>query len=173
MWENFDLTFLFTSTLQADLGTFSGNFGDGPLFAYSYKQDPTITVRGRVVPLVERNGQYYTHVSIDSVNTLLLVDTGASTTAISNRAFAQIAKQETSYLGNFTAQTAGGNLSSPIYRISNFKVGSEILNNISVVVLPTENLRNFDGLLGINVIRSFNVEYDPNIGGMRMFKKEK
>jgi clan AA aspartic protease (TIGR02281 family) len=128
--------------------------------------------RGRAVPLVERNGQYYTQVSIDGVNALLLVDTGASTTAISTRVFAQIAKQETSYLGNFTVQTAGGNISSPIYRITNFKVGSEILNNISVVVLPTENLRNFDGLLGINVIKSFNVEYDPNIGGMRMFKKE-
>lgn len=128
--------------------------------------------RQRVVPLTERNGQYYTRVALSGVNALLLVDTGASTTAISAQIFAQIDSDDTAYLGNFNVQTAGGMISSPIYRIANFQIGSETLKNISVVVLPTENMRNFDGLLGINVIRSFNVEYDANIGTMRMFKKQ-
>jgi clan AA aspartic protease (TIGR02281 family) len=128
--------------------------------------------RRRSVPLTERNGQYYTRVALSGVNALLLVDTGASTTAISAQVFAQIDSDDTAYLGNFNVQTAGGMISSPIYRIASFQIGSETLKNISVMILPTENMRNFDGLLGINVIRSFNVEYDPTIGTMRMFKKE-
>lgn len=123
------------------------------------------------VYLVERSGQYYTQVFLTNIDAELLVDTGASTTAVSQQIFDRIDNNDTSYLGTFNVQTAGGMVSSPIYRIAEMKVGSEILNNVSVMVLPTENMRSFDGLLGMNVIKRFNISYDQSIGRMRMYKK--
>jgi clan AA aspartic protease (TIGR02281 family) len=123
------------------------------------------------VPLTARNGQYYTQVRFASVDADLLIDTGASTTAISQQIFNQIAVSDTAYLGTFNVQTAGGVVSSPIYRIAEFQVGDERLNNVSVMVLPTENLENFDGLLGMNVIKQFNVSFDQSVGSMRMYKR--
>jgi clan AA aspartic protease (TIGR02281 family) len=135
------------------------------------RNDTTETGNHRLVPLIERNGQYYTDVKINSVNARLLIDTGASTTAVTDSVFAKVDPRKTTYLGNFNVQTAGGSISSALYKVSEIQVGSEIFNNISVMVLPTENMRDFDGLLGVNVIRRFNLTYDPSVGTMRMYRK--
>lgn len=123
------------------------------------------------VYLIERNGQYYTQVLLTGIEAELLIDTGASTTAVSQQVFDRIALNNTSYLGTFNVQTAGGNIASPIYKLSTLKVGSTTLNNVSVMVLPTEHMRSFDGLLGMNVIRRFNMSFDESAGAMRMYKK--
>jgi clan AA aspartic protease (TIGR02281 family) len=125
------------------------------------------------VRLIARNGQYYTDVRLSDIDAQLLIDTGASTTAISQEVFDQIRTTNTSYLGTFNVQTAGGAVSSPIYRIAELLIGEERLNNVSVMVLPTENLQNFDGLLGMNVIKRFNVSYDQSAGTMRMYKRKR
>ncbi|WP_371195839.1 TIGR02281 family clan AA aspartic protease [Glaciecola sp. SC05] len=127
--------------------------------------------RNGEVRLTERNGQYYTQVMLTNIDAELLVDTGASTTAVSRQVFDLIANDDTAYLGTFNVQTAGGMVSSPIYKVSEITVGQEKLNNVSIMVLPTENMRNFDGLLGMNVIKQFNVAYDQSIGRMRMYKR--
>ncbi|MFC4699757.1 TIGR02281 family clan AA aspartic protease [Glaciecola siphonariae] len=129
------------------------------------------TLEGEV-PLIARRGQFYTQVEIAAVKAELLVDTGASTTAIAESIFNQIDIKDTSYLGTFNVQTAGGKVSSPLYRITELSLGDQSLKNIAVMVLSTENMQNFDGLLGMNVIQHFNVTLDQATGNMRMYKSK-
>lgn len=132
---------------------------------------PSSNIRSQV-RLIARNGQYYTDVRLSNVDAQLLVDTGASTTAVSQQVFNRIASSDTTYLGTFQVQTAGGNIASPIYRIAELALGEERLSNVSVMVLPTENLSDFDGLLGMNVIKRFNISYDQATGDMQMYKQK-
>lgn len=132
---------------------------------------PSSNIKSQV-RLIARNGQYYTDVRLSNVDAQLLVDTGASTTAVSQQVFNRIASSDTTYLGTFQVQTAGGNIASPIYRIAELALGEERLSNVSVMVLPTENLSDFDGLLGMNVIKRFNISYDQATGDMQMYKQK-
>jgi clan AA aspartic protease (TIGR02281 family) len=137
----------------------------------AFSPNPSSNIESQV-RLIARNGQYYTDVRLSSVDAQLLVDTGASTTAISQQVFNRITSSDTNYLGTFQVQTAGGNIASPIYRIAELVIGEERLSNVSVMVLPTENLSDFDGLLGMNVIKRFNISYDQATGNMRMYKQK-
>lgn len=138
------------------------------------QEEPAPSFEGETkneVLLVERRGQYYTNVSLSKVEAQLLVDTGASITAVSDAVFEKINSRNTAYLGNFTVQTAGGRVSSQMYKVSELTLGSTTVRNVSVMVLPSENMSDFDGLLGMNVIRMFDISYDQSLGRMRMFGK--
>nr|WP_168710931.1 retropepsin-like aspartic protease [Ningiella ruwaisensis] len=130
-------------------------------------------IKGNEVALENRRGQYYTEVGFANTRAKadMLVDTGASTTAISERIFDSINDSEKTYLGMFNVQTAGGALSSPVYRVRNLYVGEINFTNVAVMVLPSENLPDFDGLLGMNVLNQFHISYNANDGQMRMISR--
>lgn len=121
--------------------------------------------------LKQRRGQFIAFAAFDSVKVNLLLDTGASTTAISDFKFNQIANAEREFLGQFTVSTAGGNIQAPIYKIKELKLGRQTLLNTSVIVLPAENLKSFDGLLGMNVLSQFDLSFDSQSQVMKMYKK--
>ncbi|WP_395342380.1 TIGR02281 family clan AA aspartic protease [Ningiella sp. W23] len=123
------------------------------------------------VQLTRRRGQYYTQVAVSGWEADLLIDTGASITAVSDQVFEQIDDDDTTYMGTFNVQTAAGMVSRSLYKVSSFTVGDEQLNNVSVMVLPAGDIQGFDGLLGMNIIRRFNITYDPSTGYMRMYKR--
>lgn len=91
----------------------------------------------------------------------LLIDTGASTTTLSNTTFERYFKRrDTRYLGQYTLNTANGLTQAPVYQIKNVSVGDYVLDNIAVVVLPLEHMREAEGLLGMNVLRAFDFRID-------------
>ena len=98
-------------------------------------------------------GHFIANVSVNNTIARMLVDTGASTTAISDRKFSTIPTKQVEFLGLFNVNTAGGTIEAPIYKVKQLSVGEESLENISVLVLPSNNLSRFDGLLGMNVNR--------------------
>lgn len=121
--------------------------------------------------LNQSRGQFIASANLSSVPVNLLVDTGASTTAISNVKFVEIEDKNTEFLGLFTVNTAGGIVRAPIYKVSSMIIGNKLIDNLSVLVLPEENLGRFDGLLGMNVLSQFDLTYDATAQTMKLYKK--
>jgi clan AA aspartic protease (TIGR02281 family) len=123
------------------------------------------------VLMQQERGQFVTRALIHNTPARLLVDTGASTTAISNETFNEIERRDVEFLGLFKVNTAGGLIEAPIYKVKQITIGHRIVTNTSVLILPSENLGQFDGLLGMNVLSQFDLSYDAASETMRMYKK--
>ncbi len=121
--------------------------------------------------LNQSRGQFIAKAKISDVNVDLLLDTGASTTAISNRKFVDIDERNTEFLGLFTVNTAGGTIQAPIYKITNVVLGDQTITSSSVLILPEENLGRFDGLLGMNILSQFDLAYDAGAQTMKLYRK--
>ncbi len=129
------------------------------------------TVRSPELTLSQSRGQFIATADLSNIPVNLLVDTGASTTAISDVKFVEIKDNETEFLGVFTVNTAGGVVRAPIYKVSSMTLGNQKIDSLSVLVLPKENLGRYDGLLGMNVLSQFDLTYDANSQTMKLYKK--
>ncbi|GLR69676.1 retropepsin-like aspartic protease family protein [Agaribacter marinus] len=118
-----------------------------------------------VVVLRKFQNQYLSNVSLGRANMKLLVDTGASITAVSD-AYLPALKAFGEYLGVFQVQTAGGQISSQMYKVPELMVGKTRVKNVTLMVLDGKNLGDFDGLLGMNVISRYDVISNDNFGGI-------
>lgn len=130
--------------------------------------------RNRVadVLLKQTRGHFVTKARVHNTLVNLLVDTGASTTALSDKKFNAINKQHVEFLGLFNVNTAGGTIEAPIYKVKQFTIGQRTLRNTSVLVLPGENLSQYDGLLGMNILSQFDLAYDASSETLRMYQKQ-
>ena len=116
-------------------------------------------------------GQFITSANLIDIPIKLLIDTGASTTAISDVIFSSIDTKQVEFIGLFNVNTAGGSIEAPIFKVRSITIGQRTVHNTSVLVLPKENLGNYDGLLGMNVLSQFDIIYDAATTTMRMYKK--
>ena len=123
------------------------------------------------VLLQQKQGHFVTEARVHNTSVTLLVDTGASTTALSNEKFNTIASNQIEFIGVFKVNTAGGTIEAPIYKVKRITLGQRTIVNTSVLILPKENLGRFDGLLGMNVLSQFDLVYDAASETMRMYKK--
>lgn len=121
--------------------------------------------------LQQERGQFVTNARVHNTSARLLVDTGASTTALSDVTFDEIDSNEVAFLGLFNVNTAGGTIEAPIYKIKRITIGQRTILNTSVLILPAKNLGQYDGLLGMNVLSQFDLIYDATNETMRMYKK--
>lgn len=134
-------------------------------------EDDLDSSRSADVLLKQRGGHYIAPAQINNASVRLLVDTGASTSAISKAKFDKISRSTVEFLGLFTVNTAGGRIQAPIYKVENFILGEQQLKNTSVLVLPSDNLGRYDGLLGMNILSQFDMSFDASDQTMRLFKK--
>ena len=92
----------------------------------------------------------------------MILDTGASTTAISSNLYARLGKMRNlSFIGIFNVQTASGSVEAPLVRIPEFRFAGYTFNNVSAIVLPEEALPDADGLLGMNILGEFDFSILP------------
>ncbi len=131
-------------------------------------------VNARIPDLIlhKNRGQFVAEAALAHVRASLLVDTGASTSAISERKFLRIRPRDKSFLGQFTVNTAGGSIQAPIYKIKTITVAGQTLKDMSVLVLPSAHLSRYDGLLGMNVLSQFDVVFDAKQETVNMFAKQ-
>jgi clan AA aspartic protease (TIGR02281 family) len=128
--------------------------------------------RGRAdVFIRQRRGQFIASAHLQNTPVRFLVDTGASTTALSDVKFNYLDADEVEFLGLFNVNTAGGSIEAPIYKVNSLTLGKQTLKNTSVLVLPAENLGEYDGLLGMNVLSQFDLIYTAGSQTMLMYKK--
>ena len=79
----------------------------------------------------------------------MLLDTGATMTAISLSKLRELGARRTRHIVN--VQTANGMITLPIYELDQLDAGPLTLNNVSVVAL-TDGPPHADGLLGLDVL---------------------
>jgi clan AA aspartic protease (TIGR02281 family) len=92
----------------------------------------------------------------------MILDTGASTTAISSRLFARLGRMRNlTFIGNFNVRTASGTIEAPLVQIPRFYFAGYEFNDVSAIVLPEDALPDADGLLGMNVLGQFDFAIMP------------
>ena len=92
----------------------------------------------------------------------MILDTGASTTAISSRLFARLGRMRNlTFIGNFNVRTASGTIEAPLVQIPRFYFAGYEFNDVSAIVLPEDALPDTDGLLGMNVLGEFDFAILP------------
>jgi clan AA aspartic protease (TIGR02281 family) len=95
-------------------------------------------------------------------NATMILDTGASTTAISSELFARLGRMRNlTFIGNFNVGTASGTIEAPLVQIPRFYFAGYEFSNVSAIVLPEEALPDADGLLGMNILGEFDFSILP------------
>jgi clan AA aspartic protease (TIGR02281 family) len=136
------------------------------------ESEETVSLSKRRVPVTGNGEQFFVMAKIGPRRYSLLLDTGASTTAINQTSFERIPSSEKDFVGYFNVQTAGGSIQAPLYRLEKLLLGEIEVNQVSVIVLPDENfLGRFAGLLGMNVLRAFEMRFDSEKQTMTLFER--
>ncbi len=118
-------------------------------------------VIARSIPLKQVRDQYLVSGVLSGNPVNLLIDTGASITAISEQYFDRLSNRyKVNHLGRFTIGTAGGSVMASIYEFRELTLQHVTVKNLPVVVLPMEGISNADGLLGMNFLREFDFKID-------------
>ncbi|WP_032095969.1 MULTISPECIES: retropepsin-like aspartic protease family protein [unclassified Alteromonas] len=126
-------------------------------------QDSFLEEGNNVRVKLERIGNSY-HVNAVALNqqAFMILDTGASTTAISSNLYARLGKMRNlNFIGIFNVQTASGSVEAPLVRIPEFRFAGYTFNDVSAIVLPEEALPDADGLLGMNILGEFDFSILP------------
>lgn len=129
------------------------------------------TIMEEHIPVVYRDTHAYIQASFNGHTGLFLLDTGATESAL----FKSFLTKNGIDIGenNPTAQyqTANGILSAPII-YSNVQIKTFNLKNMRVAVIPSPQVDEpFDGIIGMNVMKYFNVSMD-NLRGTLIFSRK-
>ncbi|HCB10351.1 MAG TPA: hypothetical protein DEO96_12075 [Alteromonas sp.] len=126
-------------------------------------EGPTTTQQEPVtrLALTRYGDQYIAETQILNRPAALLLDTGASSTAISFELYRALRRfNQIKVIGLFDVRTAGGPIRSPLVQIDNMTLGPYELSNIGVFVMPEAAMQQADGLLGMNVLKQFHFQLD-------------
>jgi clan AA aspartic protease (TIGR02281 family) len=124
-------------------------------------EQPTQTSTGRGVALKQFGDQYVVPAKLDGNSVDLLIDTGATITAIDHDYYRQLGTRfKNNFMGRFKVSTANGNLMAPMYQFRDLQIGNRKVENIAVVILPMGGLDKAEGLLGMNFLREFDFRID-------------
>ena len=116
---------------------------------------------GLSIPLKQFGDQYVVEATLSSNPVALLIDTGASVTAVSKQYFDTLNNRyKTEYLGRFSIGTAGGSIMASMYQFRELSINHVTVQNLPVVILPLQGIENADGLLGMNFLREFDFKID-------------
>ena len=128
-------------------------------------EEPTATQQEPVtrLALTRYGDQYIADTQILNRPAALLLDTGASSTAISFELYKALRRfNQIKVIGLFDVRTAGGPIRSPLVQIDNMTLGPYKLSNIGVFVMPEAAMQQADGLLGMNVLKQFHFQLDQS-----------
>tara|TARA_Y100000991_G_C21970281_1_gene349054 strand:- start:604 stop:1806 length:1203 start_codon:yes stop_codon:yes gene_type:complete len=116
------------------------------------------------IKLKKLNRQFLINAKIaDEISIDLLIDTGASLTAINQDVLDKISSDKISLIDHKLLNTANGVIKSPIYKISLLEIAELKSFNTKVVGLKTDlksSENKFYGLLGMDFLGQFKMEID-------------
>lgn len=135
------------------------------------KGDTTDTRTTRVA-LMRVGDQYRLDAKALNQKAVMILDTGASTTAISSRLYARLGRtRRLTFIGNFNVRTASGTIEAPLVKIPRFYFAGYEFTDVSAIVLPEEVLPDTDGLLGMNILGEFDFYILPLSNELRLKKR--
>lgn len=114
------------------------------------------------VALVRDGDQYRVGVKALNQQADMVLDTGATTTAITTDLFSRLGGlRRLTFIGNFDVNTASGTISAPLVHIPTFYFAGFRFDDVSALVLPVDALPSADGLLGMNILGKFDFSISP------------
>ncbi|WP_100642873.1 retropepsin-like aspartic protease [Alteromonas facilis] len=118
------------------------------------------------IPLERIGNQYMLELSMDGTPVKLMIDTGASTTAVTTRTWARLSNRVSSqYIGVFKVNTAAGFIQAPMFSVKTINLGPLSFEDVSVMVIPSRMMGDDpemspQGLLGMNILSQYNFQID-------------
>jgi len=122
---------------------------------------------------LSRQGEHFIVQALinESFNVSLMLDTGASISLLSERAFDELNQYSTvAYLKDITLNTAGGQITASLYQAAEFSIADYRVNDFIFAVSPFASEGN-DGLLGMNFLSVFDFHIDQK--NNRLILKDK
>ncbi len=117
-----------------------------------------------IVPL-KWEGVWVADVEINDLYEIkLIVDTGASWTAVSSQVAFDIGLSPNSRQGKVTMSTANGLSEAWVGQIQSIRLGEAERKNVRVVVMENFGEDGIGGLLGLNFLNGFNWQIDQQAG---------
>ena len=105
-------------------------------------------------------------------NINLLIDTGASMTAMTSASFhARGISAEAVEQGRRVFRTAGGVVMGTVYNVAELRLGSYQLKNTQIAVIDFPTHREIDGLLGMNILGQFRFQIDQENSRLKLSKQ--
>lgn len=110
-----------------------------------------------IVPLTSDGNAYYIDAVIDGAPRRLLLDTGASFTAVSTALAQELGFRVPPDAPRVRLTTANGVIMAPMITVDSVGVNGATVANLDVVVIDNMN---GNGLLGLNFLNHFNIDID-------------
>lgn len=113
------------------------------------------------LPLTRFGEQFIVTAYIENIPANLLLDTGASISGVTNRYI----KKYPAMVKNtkpIRLNTASGTQESYLFTVDAFHMGSALFNQHMLAVLPVDDVTEFDGLLGVDILGKFDFVIDQN-----------
>lgn len=105
-------------------------------------------------------------------NIRLLIDTGASMTAISSATFSSLGlSADAVEVDRRVFRTAGGVVTGVVYSVPELQLGSYLLQNTQIAVIDFETESEIDGLLGMNILGQFRFQIDQENAQLQLSEK--
>lgn len=119
-------------------------------------------VAGRSVPLTRMGAHYLTEVTFPGdLKLQMILDTGATTTAISPEYLPEIYKSgKVHLLQRRLFNTANGVVRGDVFVVTGVEFAGYNIENLEVAVLPIEAGHNIAGLLGMDILSQFKFHID-------------
>jgi len=115
------------------------------------------------IPLTRRGDHFLVTAYINDLSEVtLMIDTGASVTTLTRASFAQIDSTGLAYRGSRIFSTPSGMTQGEVYQTGSITLGSTRLSAPDIAVLDYQSSSGVDGLLGMNVLRSYRFEIDQD-----------
>ena len=113
---------------------------------------------GIVVPLESHGTSFIVNTRVEQLNTRLLLDTGASITALSRNLVDRLNLQPLNR--QIRLNTANGTTTANLYRVERLQLGRLVLNDIVIADIDMGGTSNFQGLLGTDALNKLREDYD-------------
>ncbi len=125
------------------------------------------------IALQKIGNQYTINLTVNTTDNLnLLIDTGASMTAITSTAFTALGIGAAAVeLERRVFRTAGGVVMGTVYRVAELQLGRFSLQDTRLAVLDFETNEQIDGLLGMNILGQFRFQIDQDNNQLLLSKK--
>jgi predicted aspartyl protease len=123
------------------------------------------------IPLIRYGNQFLVQVSLDGHTAKLLLDTGASISGVTTEyinAHSSLVKTTKPIKLN----TASGSVDSYIFIVDRFLLDDMRFEKHMLAHLPVQNLKDFDGLLGVDVLGRFEFVIDQDNAALILRKRK-
>ena len=126
------------------------------------------------IPLIRSGSQFLVEVQIGKIDLVLLIDTGASYTSLSQSAIARLSDETNVLSGELKkikVNTANGTTVARVFSVSSFMLAKRQAHDLSVLEVNMGEHTRSDGLLGMNFLGQYHFNIDQDNALLFLEKK--